>query len=330
MVSIKGLLNTILTTENAYIAFSLKLYGKEKSIRFRNGSALIVSWSDYCRVRDFLSNKECADCVVLGQGATFSVKGKGVNLIAPSESLASTLFNIRKLRVAGYTIFQRKELYVVEGHGVKLVSDLDTLQPIEEMLADKAYNCDCQGKVVLDVGAFHGESAVFFSMNGAKKVILYEPVKAHQQSIEQNLSLNHVNAEIHMEGIGEKDGKQTIFYDKTDYNFGSTIKGSNQIEIETRNVTDVIVNSNANVAKFDCEGAEETLVMVADEVLRCIDLFIIEIHGEGRRKLLLQKFAEAGFIIAKDIKYSDALCVMHFRRAEASLGNRNGRRGNGT
>src|SRR5271157_2179873 len=43
------------------------------------------------------------------------------------------------------------------------------------------YDYDCKGKVVLDVGGFQGETAVFFSGMGAKKVVIYEPVTANHR-----------------------------------------------------------------------------------------------------------------------------------------------------
>jgi FkbM family methyltransferase len=319
MVSFKGLLNSVQTTNNFWSAFTLKLHGKEKKIRFRNGSTLVVNWTDYCTIRDFFSSKECAECRILQEGKTLHIKDNGVSLSAPTESLAYTLFNIKKLRPSGYTIIQEKDLYVVEGHGIRIISNLDTLQVVREMLTDLPYDCDCKDKIVLDVGAFHGESAVFFSMKGAKKVILYEPVKTHQWFIEQNTSSNNVNAEIHMQGIGEKDGTQTIFYEKTDFCFGLAAKGPKEMVIETRNITDVIMKSGADVAKFDCEGAEENLVNVDNDILRTIGLFIIETHGERIKKQILQKFTKAGFIVIGDLVYNNQVSVVRFRKTDDTV-----------
>jgi FkbM family methyltransferase len=124
------------------------------------------------------------------------------------------------------------------------------------------YDCDCQGKVVLDVGGFQGESAVFFSGMGANKVIIYEPVTANHQFIKENVRLNHVNAEIHDEGVGDKNGVIVVPYGEANNCFGISQEGPCEMEIKVRNVADVIDKSGADLAKFDCEGAEKYLVNV--------------------------------------------------------------------
>lgn len=145
-------------------------------------------------------------------------------------------------------------------------------------------DCDCRDKIVLDVGGFQGESAVFFSSMGAKKVIIYEPVVAHHEFIRQNTFSNRVNAELHEEGVGNVDGTQTIHYETADSGFGVMSKGRRTMEIRIRNVAKVMEESQADIAKFDCEGAEESLVHVPSEVIGKIDFYIIEVHSAKIRK----------------------------------------------
>ena len=52
---------------------------------------------------------------------------------------------------------------------------------IFECTEKKVYDCDYKDKIVLDVGAFCGETAVFFYLMGAKKVVIYEPVLDHHK-----------------------------------------------------------------------------------------------------------------------------------------------------
>jgi FkbM family methyltransferase len=127
------------------------------------------------------------------------------------------------------------------------------------------YECDCKDKVVLDVGGFEGESAAYFWIKGAKKIIIYEPVTTHVEFIKENVMLNHIKAEIHQSGIGNQDGTQIIQYNKTDPGFGILSKGPNRIEIKIKDISKVIEESGAEIAKFDCEGSEEYLVDVPAE-----------------------------------------------------------------
>ena len=70
---------------------------------------------------------------------------------------------------------------------------------IQEQMTGE-YECDCRGKVVLDVGGFEGESAVYFWQKGAKKIIVYEPLVEHVEYIDRNVKLNRIDAEIHPSG----------------------------------------------------------------------------------------------------------------------------------
>jgi FkbM family methyltransferase len=204
-------------------------------------------------------------------------------------------------------------LFEMQGEGVKLIGSLFMLLSVRE-LEGGMYDCDCSGKVVLDVGGFQGESAVFFSKMGAKKVIIYEPVIAHHRLITKNVSLNHVNAEIHDEGIGNRDGTQIISYEETDTAFGLLGKGQHKMEIKIRDVAEIIDKSGANVAKFDCEGAEESLINVPSEILRRIELYIIEVHTPEIRRAIIEKFKASNFSLEKETVMSTQLSVTFFKQ----------------
>ena len=204
------------------------------------------------------------------------------------------------------------DLFEMQDEGFKLVGSTSMLFVVEE-LNGGVYDCDCSGKVVLDVGGFQGESAVFFSKMGAKKVIIYEPVITHHKLIKKNVYSNHVNAEIHAEGIGNRDGTQTVSYDVTDSAFGPLSKGQNTMEIKIREVAEVIERSGANVAKFDCEGAEESLIDVPSETLRKIELYIIEAHTIEIRGALIEKFRASNFSLEKEVALTASVSVLFFK-----------------
>jgi len=176
------------------------------------------------------------------------------------------------------------------------------------------YGCDCKGKVVLDVGGYLGESAVFFSGMGASRVIIYEPVAEHLQFIKENVRLNHVNAEIHVEGVGDKDGTIAVPYDVADNCFGLSQKGFNEMKIKVRNAADIIAESNADLAKFDCEGAEKYLLNVPAEILRKIEFYIIEVHSAETKKQLIKKFQESGFNTVNEKENTKEISIIRFKR----------------
>jgi hypothetical protein len=91
-------------------------------------------------------------------------------------------------------------------------------------------------------------------------------------------------AELHEEGSGEEDGPKLIRYDTVGVGFGFGDKGKHEMRIKVKNVRSVIEESGADVAKFDCEGAEKSLIDVPSEVLRKIDFYIIEVHTSEIKK----------------------------------------------
>jgi FkbM family methyltransferase len=213
-----------------------------------------------------------------------------------------------------YAIKQVEDnLFEIQDGELKLIGSLHALLEFEAM-ENGMYYCDCDGRVVLDVGGYQGESAVFFSKMGAKKVIIYEPVIAHHRLIKKNVSLNHVNAEIHGEGIGNRDGTQIISYDVTNLVFGPLSKGQHTMEIKVRNVAEVIEKSGANVAKIDCEGAEKSLIDVPREILRRIELYIIEVHTPEIRRAIIEKFRVSDFSLEKEMVLNASVSVMFFRQ----------------
>jgi FkbM family methyltransferase len=174
------------------------------------------------------------------------------------------------------------ETFKIHTDRFQFVGSLVLMCLVDEMESG-VYDYDCRGKVVLDIGGFEGESAVFLWGMGAKKVIIYEPVLSHIKFIKENALLNKVNAEIHEEGIGNEDGEITVAYDQADNCFGLERKGlPNKMKIKIRDVAKVIAESGAEVAKIDCEGAEISIVNVPKEILRRLEYVMIEVHTPNK------------------------------------------------
>lgn len=89
------------------------------------------------------------------------------------------------------------------------------------------------------------------------------------------------------------------------------------MKIKNRNLGKVITESNANIAKFDCEGAEENLVKILDETLRKIDFYIIECHTPKITSTILFKFNNAGFKLIKKIEMITGMeYMLHFQKSK--------------
>ncbi len=208
-----------------------------------------------------------------------------------------------------------KDTFYVKKENFQAIGSKEMLFCVQEQQSGE-YECDYQNKVVLDIGGFEGESAAYFWSKKAKKIIIYEPVTAHIPLIEKNITLNKINAELHPTGIGKKNETCAIEYDATDPGFGFLSKGLRTMEIEVRDVSEVIQESEAEIAKFDCEGAEESLLSVANKILRRIDYYIIEAHSQKIRTAILKKFQNAGFSLEKETAKPFQIWVLAFKRNE--------------
>jgi len=81
--------------------------------------------------------------------------------------------------IADINITNNLLIYENKQKGIKLYSRIDDNFPysgvIEEIFVREVYKSDFANNVVIDVGAYRGESAIYFAMNGGKKVIALEP-----------------------------------------------------------------------------------------------------------------------------------------------------------
>jgi FkbM family methyltransferase len=307
MAKISVVWRTFTVTRNPLIGFSLKRGNSRKSVSFRSGSTYCLTWPQFRVFRDnyqFLTKYK-----VTQVGDDLFKVADEKSEVACSAALLPMLFDLMQ----DFAIHQENELYRLKNEKQELIGTEAMLVCIQELRTGE-YECDYKGKVVLDVGGFEGESAVYFWGKGAKKIVIYEPVPEHVEAIKKNVELNHIDAEIHPSGIGNQDGTQTIHFNQTDPGFGILSKGAKTTEIEISNVSDVVAESGAQIGKFDCEGAEESLVGVPADVIQKIPYYIIEVHSLKIKEAILGKFLGAGFSLEKEIPKPGEFSVLIFKK----------------
>ena len=80
---------------------------------------------------------------------------------------------------------------------------------VYEIFNGKAYEgVEVSGKEVVDIGANVGDSAIYFALNGAKKVVGVEPLPSVYAQALENIKLNHLEDKIVMinAALGSKKG----------------------------------------------------------------------------------------------------------------------------
>ena len=145
---------------------------------------------------------------------------------------------------------------------------------IEIFVYDEHKALDVSGRNVVDVGAFCGDTPIYFVLKGAKKVIAIEPCPDPYKEMLENLRLNGlldkvipVNA-----ALGSKHGKSVIKCPSGMFKTDTiTLK-------DVKDILDKLSISNA-VLKMDCEGCEYDVILNQYEYITTFDEVYFEYHA---------------------------------------------------
>lgn len=133
---------------------------------------------------------------------------------------------------------------------------------------------DAAGKTVVDVGAYNGDSAMYFVKNRmAKRVIALEPVESLYRIALRNVSRMHLRGKIKLFNIalaGECNGNNAESF--------SLSLGANPRTVSLGNLIKRYKIRNA-VLKIDCEGCEYGLIGGVDRnTAKSFDTVVVKYH----------------------------------------------------
>jgi len=157
------------------------------------------------------------------------------------------------------------------------------------------YHCfDYRNAVVLDIGAFSGDTLVLFFKWRAKKVIAYEPVAENIKLIKLNTQINKLEDKVTVMPYAVSNRSGYIEFDYDDFGVGFGLKlGKYKIKLPSISVKEVLSRAEeVDIAKVDCEGYEKHLLEVSD--IR-IPKWIIEVHHAHLLPSLVNYFKNKGF-----------------------------------
>jgi len=172
------------------------------------------------------------------------------------------------------------------------------LMLIGEFFDEPHSGLDVHGRIVVDIGAYIGDTPIYFALNGAKHVYALEPYPYSYELAKENVMANNLSGKITMvnAGCGSSNG---IIRINADY---KNLAGSGLDQSKSgKSVPIMSLESIArkyrlkNAAlKIDCEGCEYDIVLKSKrETLRKFSRILIEYHYGYTR--LEKKLKVSGF-----------------------------------
>lgn len=145
-------------------------------------------------------------------------------------------------------------------------------------------NIPVQDNTIVDIGANIGDTAIYFALKGASRIIAVEPYLANYKLAERNIKTNGFanRVELILGGCSGKTGELLV-----DPNFRSSIVSSLaparagiKVPLMTlEKLAEIAGDKSELVLKMDCEGCEyDSIISTSDHVLRKFRYIQIEYH----------------------------------------------------
>ena len=157
----------------------------------------------------------------------------------------------------------------------------------ENFLGGAYDDVDVNGRVVVDVGAGIGDTAILFALRGAERVIAIEPYPSLYEKALMNVRINGLEDKVILlnAAVSSTDGfTYAPAHDIHDFRlFKPGRESSKSVMVRIRTITlKTLVREyeiSNGVLKMDCEGCEyEVINSVEPETLRAFGQIIIEYH----------------------------------------------------
>jgi len=227
---------------------------------------------------------------ILNKGKiNFSVNGVDIN--ADIRKAFYIAINLKALKKAGWNVSVNGNNVIYTNDNIRLYGkineDFSYAATINEVFVKEAYKTNVKDKVVIDVGAYRGESSIYFALQGAKKVIALEPAGESYAFASMNIKENKLENKIILlnKAIASQKGfiKLNVLPNAQACN-STTISLPNS---ETKQVETVTLDELINMAgeekigllKMDCEGCEYSVLSSFSHFDK-IDKIIMEYHND--------------------------------------------------
>lgn len=216
--------------------------------------------------------------------------------------------------------------------GTLMICRLDSgadIAHLATIFVEEAYKADLQDKVVIDVGASNGDSAVYFIRKGASRVIALEPSENSFKLAVENIKVNDPEKRITLlnAALSAKSGHSEFYLSSRSPNANTLMltdltrrinEFDGKADVVTTSLEDLLEQEklgHIDFLKIDCEGCEYELVRsLTAGVMKKIEEIMLEFH-EGKKDLP-EILAKQGFDVTTS-EGSAPLGYLHaFRHSE--------------
>ncbi len=157
-------------------------------------------------------------------------------------------------------------------------------------------NFDVKNAIVIDIGSYIGDSAIYFAINGASKVISIEPFLKVYNYENENIHINNLENIIDPLNV-VYNGENTHYFIEDDVDvIGKDAHNNNSgIEIKTISLEELVqqYNISKGVLKMTCEGCEQNIIKESVDTLQHFNEIIIRYYYGYEQ--IKDKLENAGF-----------------------------------
>ena len=194
--------------------------------------------------------------------------------------------------------YSGRELKLLYGTKRERIRAILTL--IGEFLDEAHTDLDVKGRDVVDIGAYIGDTPIYFALKGARHVYAFEPYPYSYNMAKRNVSVNGLGKKVTMinAGCGSKRGSMTIKKDEGNLAGSAMRESRSGKRVEILPLSSIVNSYKLNNAalKIDCEGCEYDIVLKSDKsTLRRFASILIEYHYGYPS--LVRKLKDSGFAI---------------------------------
>lgn len=253
------------------------------------------------------------------QGAALTLRGLGARglLLEALRRLMGRPYRLGGLLISDHRAFRALRAVSLRGYGIR-ISDgallvetpwallsapiderglhIDLLAVLSEDLEGMYGALDVDGRVVLDIGAYMGETTLLFLWRGARRVVAFEPVRDYFEILKSNIELNGAGEAVDAfnRGVWRRHGP--IQLEKRGVATGLWVpaegKGNASEALSLGEALSIPGTSDLAV-KMDCEGCEYSLLVEPCNTLTRATQYVVEIHGSPT--ILIDKMNECGY-----------------------------------